>query len=298
MDLAFKIKKNLAILLPKLESALLARCSAGEIETIAGHVADHLGQNPSQPMAVFARTFLERARSGPNRFSENGEKWLLDRLKHLDFNIFFDVGANVGVWSTHVLAVFEAAELHAFEIVPTTFDILRSRLPKANRIHLNAFGLGDKEGEVTVNLNASSNLLSSIFALQEAAKEFDTIKAKVRRGANYAEDHGISRIDFLKIDVEGAEGLVLEGFAPLFDKRRVRLIQFEYNRGAILSNFLLKNAYEFFAPRGYQLGKLTQHGVYFHKYHFSNEDFSGPNYIACLEDDQTLIDLIQAKKAP
>ena len=80
-----------------------------------------------------------------------------------------------------------------------------------------------------------------------------------------------------------------DGFEPMISEKRIRLIQFEYNRGAIIGDFLLKHAYQFFRPRGYRLGKLTPGGVQFHDYELAHEDFLGPNYIACRDDDAELI---------
>ena len=155
--------------------------------------------------------------------------------------------------------------------------------------------MNDRAGRVAVHIY-SSNLLSSIFALDSDSNAVGQVDCEVRRGADYAAAHDIQRIDILKIDVEGAEGKVLAGFDPMISEGRVRLIQFEYNRGAILGDFLLKHAYAFFTPRGYRLGKLMPDGVHFHTYHFGHEDFAGPNYVACREDDAELIRLIAAKE--
>ena len=44
------------------------------------------------------------------------------------------------------------------------------------------------------------------------------LDCEVRRGADYAAEHGIAAIDMLKINVEGAEGKVLEGFEPMISE--------------------------------------------------------------------------------
>jgi FkbM family methyltransferase len=291
MDLTNKIRKNLAIYLPSVQTWLLSGFDQGEIETIAGHVADRTGRNPSQPLVAFARALAEKATVIPNRFTENGEKALLDCLSEMPFRVIFDVGANVGTWSTHALNVFPHATLHAFEIVPTTFEALSRRIINMPRVNINPFGLSDHAGRVHVYVY-SSNLISSMFALDDEAMSTGRIDCEVRCGADYAVAHDIQHIDILKIDVEGAEGKVLAGFEPMISEGRVRLIQFEYNRGALLGDFLLKHSYAFFTQRGYQLGKLTPNGVQFHTYSFCHEDFVGPNYVACRSGDSELIRLI------
>ncbi|MGA8402857.1 MAG: FkbM family methyltransferase [Stellaceae bacterium] len=294
MNLARKIRKNLAAHLPTVQTWLLSGFQAGEIETIAGFAAARAGRHPSQPLVVFARALVTKASVVPNHFTDDGEQALLDRLAGMPLRVLFDVGANVGIWSTYALQVFADADVHAFEIVPATFAELQRRL-SGSRIHLNRLGLNDRAGLVPVNIYSSA-YISSMLALDTDTDIIDRVECQVERGADYAALHGIDRIDILKIDVEGAEGKVLAGFEPMISERRVRLIQFEYNRGAILGDFLLKNAYEFFTPRGYRLGRLAPEGVYFHSYHYTHEDFLGPNYVACLDDDAELISLISTQQ--
>ena len=293
MPLAAKIKKNLAVHLPSVQRRLLRGFSQGEIETIARHVAERCERNPSEKLVAFARALAEKATAVPNMFHANGEQALLDRLAGDTVRVVFDVGANVGTWSRHALKVFPRAQLHAFEIVPDTCAILQGQIGGDERVHINPFGLSDAAGGVDVHLY-SSNLISSMFSLQNERDARPTIRCEVRRGADYAASQGIGHIDVLKVDVEGAEGKVFSGFEPMFSEKRIGIVQFEYNRGAILGDFLLKHAYEFFRPRGYRLGKLGPEGVAFHEYELAHEDFLGPNYVACREEDAQTIARISA----
>lgn len=118
------------------------------------------------------------------------------------------------------------------------------------------------------------------------------MECEVIVGAEYAKKHGLKTIDFMKVDTEGAESTVLKGFEPLLDKQQVRLVLFEYNRGALMSRFLLADFYDFFTSKGYVLGKLTPNGVIFRDYDFAHEDFNGPNYVACLKSEKELIEAI------
>lgn len=286
------VRKNLVIKLADWQQRALRDFDQSQVETIARHVADRIADGPRQPLVAFAQALAEKATNIPNEFTKNGEQALLDRISPLPARIVFDVGANVGTWSRHAIKVFPAADLHAFEIVPDTFTELRRRLPPEPRLTLNPFGLSDHAGRVTVHLY-SSNLISSIFKLADESQVVRDIDCRVERGADYAAAHAIDQIDVLKIDVEGAEGKVLAGFEPMISGQRIRLIQFEYNRGAILGDFLLKHAYDFFSPRGYRLGKLTPRGVHFHAYDLVHEDFIGPNYVACRESDAELVPMIE-----
>jgi hypothetical protein len=108
-----------------------------------------------------------------------------------------------------------------------------------------------------------------------------SIVGRTRRGDDYAREAGIERIDFLKIDVEGMEERVLRGFSGMFDRQAIDVVQFEYGRVNILNRFLLRDAYEFFTACGFVVGKIYPSYVDFRDYALGDEDFLGPNFLAC-----------------
>jgi methyltransferase FkbM-like protein len=95
------------------------------------------------------------------------------------------------------------------------------------------------------------------------------------RGDEFLAREGIVEVDFLKLDVEGAEHLVLRGFDRLLRERRVRFVQFEYGRVNILTRFLLKDFHQLFAAHGYLVGKIYPDHVDIRDYDLGDEDFLG-----------------------
>jgi hypothetical protein len=98
-------------------------------------------------------------------FAINGEFWLLDRLKHSSVEMVFDVGTNHGEWSTAAAARFPNAVIHAFEIVPLTYNYLEGAARKTSRIRPNPFGLSDRAGFVDVNVWEKNDTVSSMLGL-------------------------------------------------------------------------------------------------------------------------------------
>ena len=96
--------------------------------------------------------------------------------------------------------------------------------------------------------------------------------------------HGITHVDFLKLDVEGAENRVLQGFANALQDRLIDVIQFEYGRANIISKFLLYDFYVLFQKYGYKVGKIYPNYVDFREYSSDDENFLGPNYLAVREE--------------
>lgn len=124
-------------------------------------------------------------------------------------SVFFDIGANVGLYSLSVAHQFKDIEIHAFEPVPDTLfefkkNLARNRLE--NKIILNHLAVTDKNGSVYITANHhSSNYLT------EAASTQCILEVECITVDTYVEKYSIKKIDFIKIDVEGKELSVLKG---------------------------------------------------------------------------------------
>ncbi len=123
---------------------------------------------------------------------------------------FVDVGANVGLYSA--LAIRGgASQVLSLEPLPENFELLKKTV-SANSpmqpVHLEEVAAGREHGELTLHTNPDNKgdnrlypdpLLSHKLTVQVETLDFLCAK------------HNISHIDFLKIDVQGAEMLVLDG---------------------------------------------------------------------------------------
>lgn len=118
------------------------------------------------------------------------------------------------------------------------------------------------------------------------------IKVDLITGAEFCIQKGISKIDFLKIDVEGLEFQVLKGFLDFIENQKIKVVQFEYGPMNIESRTFLKDFYDFLGPKGYQIGKLYPDGVEFCEYCYQLDDFKWANYVAVLHSEKQIIDKI------
>src|SRR5437899_5365736 len=220
-----------------------------------------------------ASRFVENAYANVGSdVTENGELEMLRRLAPFDFNTIFDVGANVGDWSIQALTCWPTARVHAFEVAKPTFDTLSANIEQQHlksRAILNHCGLGDVSGALTMYYYPDHSELTCAEPRHDgyAATEFS---AEIMTGDCYVGRSGIERIDFLKIDVEGAEHLVLGGLSATIGQGRVGCIQFEYGAFSITSRFLLHDYYGVLGSR-YWIGKIFPTGVEFQDYAWTNE---------------------------
>jgi hypothetical protein len=130
---------------------------------------------------------------------------------------------------------------------------------------VNQFGLSDVNGETSIYTDPERDWLSSTVEGTEIINRgvSHRISGRTVTGDAYLAKHAIDRIDFLKIDVEGAEYRVLNGFARGLADRRITVIQLEYGHINIFSHFLLLDFYRLLEPLGFALGKLYPDGVAF-----------------------------------
>jgi FkbM family methyltransferase len=208
-----------------------------------------------------------------------------------DVRTVFDVGANVGDWFILAAQFFPNARIHAFEILE---DVCKRAAERASdpRITVHNLGLADHHGTIDILYNPSNSALSSAYHLDGRSGEL-TVQAPVTTGDRFMREHGLQRVDFLKLDVEGMEHKVLAGFQEAVDAGRIGAVQFEYGMVNIITRFLLRDFFNYFKERGYLLGKIYPGYVDFRDYKLKDEDFRGPNFLAVHESRTRLLEALQ-----
>jgi FkbM family methyltransferase len=219
---------------------------------------------------------------------ENGEGRVLELIsKHLEVATVFDVGANIGEYAAAALAAFPVATIHAFEPVGQTYAILAPRFAGATRVHTYNYGLSDKSASVEFSVRPDdlSNSTSHPDAshLLNPGVERMAVRCELRRSGTAAEEIGVSTIDVLKIDTEGNDWFILDGFCEWLHAGRIKVIQFEYGMTCIFTKKLLADHYTILRQNGYIVGKIYPTYVDFRPYDPMDEDFIGPNYLAVHE---------------
>lgn len=142
--------------------------------------------------------------------------------------IAIDIGANVGFF-TVALGSIGYSQVHSFEPVPETFSILSKNIEVnglKEKTVVNCLGVSDDEGYIEFKLFEKSPAINRL-ANSNDLKTGKTQKVSVVRLDDYCLSENIERIDFLKIDVEGMENLVLKGAQKLLSSQRVSLVLIE-----------------------------------------------------------------------
>lgn len=239
----------------------------------------------SGELADLARLFGRAARLAPPPPAKgaaleiSGEARIVRALAPLEMRVAFDIGANRGNWTAAALAHWPDCAVHGFEVVPDTFKHYAARFASDARVRANPFGLAHVDGEIDINVYAGFDELASIAPFPHAAPS-RVVRCPVRRADGYAAANGVARIDYAKIDVEGAEHLVFDGFGAMLNEGRIEALQFEYGRVNILTHRLLIDFHFMLTNLGYRVGKAGPSGVRFADYSLADEDFENANYVA------------------
>jgi FkbM family methyltransferase len=245
-----------------------------------------------------ASTYIEFYDDFGYDFATNGEAYLVETLSRFTPRIVFDVGANVGDWSRIAAAAFPDARVFAFELSSSTRAALKAHLNES-RFIVPEVALSSSDGEIEYKDYGELSTVNTIVdtAYHDSTKSYTMRRSSVVRGDSYMQSEGLSSIDLLKVDVEGAEFHVLQGFRKTLQEGAIKVIQFEYGHANGDTGHLMRHFYSFLEPMGYVIGRLWTAGVQFSpfEYRFNNFD-SGPNYVAVLQTEAAIIKALRSKE--
>jgi amino acid adenylation domain-containing protein/FkbM family methyltransferase len=151
----------------------------------------------------------------------------------------FDVGANIGFFTLFCAAQAEDVEVFAFEPIPETYETLRLNTELYGvKAHLFDCGLAEEEMSVEFTYYPHVSVISGYVADPEEEREVvraflrsqsgelteeqieellterlttRRVRRELRRLSSVIREHGVERIDLLKVDVEKSELEVLRG---------------------------------------------------------------------------------------
>lgn len=141
-------------------------------------------------------------------YERNSVRYLKKMVK--EGAICIDGGANSGFYSlTFARLAGEKGQVHAFEPVSINFDRFKKNasLNRFPQLTLNQVGLSDEAKSMEIHFGGNNLGTASLYTQDKGKTE--TIP--LRTLDSYCEEKGIEQIDFLKIDVEGAELECLKG---------------------------------------------------------------------------------------
>lgn len=196
----------------------------------------------------------------------------------------FDVGANVGQYQRMLVENLNIPNnIYSFEPAIDSFGILNKE--KQNNVRNFQHGFGDKEQTVTLYKDENKSQLASIY--KKTDNDYYNLKSMdieetihLRTIDDFCEDEKISKIDFLKLDIEGHEFFALKGAERMLNQNKINFIQFEFGPANIDSRTYLRDFYNLLSSQFY-LYRLTKSTIIpIRSYNETDEIFLPSNYIA------------------
>lgn len=146
-----------------------------------------------------------------------------------------DLGGNIGMATLYFKSLFPGAVIHSFEPSPATFCLLETNVRDnaLTDVTLHNAAVASEEGELEfftdptrgASMVASLRPERSVQWADPSAAERGKVKVKAMRLSSLLDRD----VDFLKMDIEGAEQQVLEELAASGTLRRVRTMAIEYH---------------------------------------------------------------------
>jgi FkbM family methyltransferase len=145
-------------------------------------------------------------------------------LREISHPLILEIGANDGEDTKILRSMCPESTIHCFEPDPYNIELLKKKgIDSFASIHEHA--LSDQDGEFdfylsqaqnsngTLHLGTSSSLLKPKTHLDvfPHVKFNKSIKVKTKKLATFAKENNIGTIDFVWIDVQGAEKKVIDG---------------------------------------------------------------------------------------
>lgn len=142
-------------------------------------------------------------------------------------SVFFDIGSNIGSFVLIANKTIKQEQIYAFEPIPMLNNRLKTLFPKANIKNIALSNVKTKTQFKIPKINHTQfltrgTLNTNFIEINESG--FDILDVQTNTLDNFCLEEAISKIDVIKIDVEGHEYEVIKGALESFKKYKPSLI--------------------------------------------------------------------------
>jgi FkbM family methyltransferase len=220
-------------------------------------------------MSIYEKCFEKHSFNELNCIDiDNFDKVLLN-FNHIfhndDGTTIMDVGCNGGSFVRILKKYGVDANIHCFEPHPVLSKVVKQYYPY---IIMNEICLSNHNGEVKMNIPTWSVGLSSIIrrpVFDRLGQEINILTVPVKTLDTYCEENKIDHIDFIKIDVEGAEKMVLEGANKLLSSKKIKAGLFEVGQTLIDAGTSTEEICRLVENYGYTLDRsISENDIFFY----------------------------------
>ena len=197
--------------------------------------------------------------------------------------VIFDIGANNGEWTRGIWQALGRGRYFAYEPQEACLPRLKdSSMPKLTIVQS---AVSDQSGDMDLYSDSVGSGLASFYERYDSYLPRQTRVERVPVTTVDAElkARGLDHIDFMKIDVEGAELQVLRGAQHSLKAKAIHSFAFEFGGANIYSRVFFRDCWDLIADHGYSVWRIVPGGrlVPMSVYREDLEHFRGvSNYVA------------------
>lgn len=114
----------------------------------------------------------------------------------------FDIGANIGLVSIFYATKYPEAQIYAFEPAPSTFEYLQRNTKQFPNVEIFNVALAGSDGPITFFVDEKKSIASSVVNRGGNTRSIEVIAWSFDKALQKT---GITEVDLVKFDIEGAE---------------------------------------------------------------------------------------------
>lgn len=196
------------------------------LKAVHGYYSESLRVVGDHTEFRYRDTVIRSPRDGAGSFLEVFSDQVYDTLlSPRENDVAIDIGAYVGMWSVRsAYAVGQKGHVYAIEPVPGNLEWLKGNVAELPVTVIPAL-VSDRDGEEEFYLARATSCSSLVLKHNANPKRVPAFRLDTLLKA-----HGIERVDFIKMDVEGAEMKVLQGAIKTLEQNDVRLSIASYHK--------------------------------------------------------------------
>jgi FkbM family methyltransferase len=141
--------------------------------------------------------------------------------------VIIDCGSNIGMSVLFFKLLYPKARIIAFEPDPLTFETLRRNVNNnhLSNVELHQVALSDKDGSLELFRNDAPDISSLRMSMLRERQVGQSVIVPARRLSDYI----LCDVDLVKIDVEGAEEVVIGDLVSANKLRYIKRLHIEYH---------------------------------------------------------------------
>jgi FkbM family methyltransferase len=195
--------------------------------------------------------------------------------------VIFDVGANVGNWTSSLLEALPATrKVFMFEPQPSCWVSLEKIC--SDKTHLEKKAASDTSGTLIFWANSNTEI-SSFYEKAGGGHASCQISVEAITIDDFIAENRIEIVDYVKIDVEGHELSVIKGARRAIQQGTINAFSFEFGQADVASRTFFADFWECLTSLNLRIYRLGHDGYAIHipRYSYDLECFAGvANYVA------------------